>query len=393
MKRIELFAFLLISFGLIFQACNKDDNASPDVDEKESEPVILNTIPEFYAEAEESVYGAANPVSKVIADAKDAINNPKDIDFQKESGRTNELWVLNYGTENTGSSTVIITNPGKTEQTDEYRKDGNSWHFMALATALDFGENGDWGTSQGILDANRRGVNFTGPSLWPGDMDIYAKVGNPPVQGTNGSHLDMIHQSPYGMGICNWKGNEYFVFDGYHGNLTYYGFGDGHYPGGDYHGDGKVIHYGEVKLTRDPTGLLPGHMEMDADKKWLYVVDTDKKRVLKVNIESGDFTASASIARMHNEELAVYGEQKNVEWSVFAEAGLKRPCGLAVNENRVFVSDYETNEIVCFNAEDGAELGRIQVEAKGIMGIAIGPNGGLWYADYEDSKVYQVLVE
>ncbi len=383
--------FLLCLLSLILlQACKKKEEDPP-----KPKPVIPDkelVISEFYRDTEKN-----EPEFKLIADVSDGIKDPKDLDFQKLEGKTHQLWVLNPGTGSTGGSTVTIFEPGTENQRSEYRQDGNAWHFMALSTALDFSKNGDWGTSQGILDANRRGINYSGPTLWPGDLDIYAIVGNPPTPLRNGSHLDMVHQSPYGMGICNLKDNEYFVFDGYHGNLTYYDFAGGHPPGGDDHSDGKVIHYSEVKLTRDPSGIFPGHMEVDAAKKWLYVVDTDKKRILKVNIKSGNLKSSPSIRKMHNEPLDFYGEMENVEWSVLDRtdiepiSNLTQPCGLAINENRVFISDCTTNEIVCFSTEDGQELDRIKVEAEGIMGITIGPGGGLWYVDHTSSKVYRVI--
>jgi len=94
---------------------------------------------------------------------------------------------------------------------------------------------------------------------------------------------------------------------------------------------------------------------------------------------------------MHNEPLAFYGEMENVDWSVFAEGNLTQPCGLAIKDNRLFISDHGSNEIICYDTEDGEELGRIQVEAEGMMGIAIGPLGNLWYVDYTGSKVYQVI--
>jgi hypothetical protein len=356
----------------------------------EDEPELINTIPEFYLETTKDVYGLNQPESKTLEFGLGAVFTPVDLDFQKAPGRENELWILNQGTENSGASTLIVLNPGQEDQEYELRKDGNAWHFMAMATSLDFGTNGDFGTSQGILDANRRNGSYTGPSLWPGDLDIYAKVGNPPTSSVNGSHLDMIHQSPYGMGICNLDENEYFVFDGFHGNLTYYNFSVGHYPGGDDHGDGKVIHFGEVKLAKDPTLKIPGHMEIDDEKKYLYVVDTDNERILKVNIQSGNLKTTPSIPLMHGERLALYGEMENVEFETFNEGALSKPCGLAINENRLFVSDYNTGEIVCFDTNDKTELGRISTGQKGIMGITIGPDNALYFVNYDENKAYKI---
>jgi hypothetical protein len=381
MKFVNLI-FLISVIGLC--SCRQDEPVIED------EPELINTIPEFYLETTKDVYGLNQPESKTLEFGLGAVFTPVDLDFQKAPGRENELWILNQGTENSGASTLIVLNPGQEDQEYELRKDGNAWHFMAMATSLDFGTNGDFGTSQGILDANRRNGSYTGPSLWPGDLDIYAKVGNPPTSSVNGSHLDMIHQSPYGMGICNLDENEYFVFDGFHGNLTYYNFSVGHYPGGDDHGDGKVIHFGEVKLAKDPTLKIPGHMEIDDEKKYLYVVDTDNERILKVNIQSGNLKTTPSIPLMHGERLALYGEMENVEFETFNEGALSKPCGLAINENRLFVSDYNTGEIVCFDTNDKTELGRISTGQKGIMGITIGPDNALYFVNYDENKAYKI---
>lgn len=374
----KLIFFFAVSLVLI--SC-KDESVEPEPTEEQN----FTVIPEFYSSQ------GLEPTFQLIAKGSNRVRKPKDLDFQKVEGRKGELWVMNYGTENSGGSTVTISNAGKTNQTEEYRQDGNAWHFMVLPTAIAFSENGDWGTSSGILDANRRGVNFTGPSMWPGDMSIYAQVGFPPTSQINGSHLDMVHQSPLAMGMCAVQGNEYFVFDGFHGNLTYYDFGIGHPPGGHDHSDASVIHYPEVELKRDPTGYLVGHMEMDAERKWLYVVDTDRQRVLKVNTKSGTNQRGSSIAQMHGEPLQFYGEKKGVEWKVLAKDNLQKPCGLAINENRLFISDNETNEIICFDTESGNELGRIEVQADELMGICIGPEGHLWYVDYGSSEVFKVI--
>lgn len=378
---ISKFSIILsLATLLIFSGCQKDEEVTPEPENSEA-----SAIPEFFKTE------GADPTFKEIAGFLQQVSRPKDLAFQTLPDRQNELWVLNFGTYNSGGSTVLIANPGKSNQTNNYLKDGNSWHFMALPTAIAFADNGNWATSSSILDANRQGGSFTGPSLWPGDLNIYTRVGNPPVSGVNGSHLDMLHQSPQSMGICHWKEHEFFVFDGFHGHLTYYDFATPHYPGGSDHDDGKVIHYPEISLAKSNDEFLPGHMEIDEEKKWLYVVDTERKRVVRVDVNTGNFNANASTRRMHGEPLAQYGEMNNVTWEIFADEGLTNPCGLAINGDRIFVSDNGTKEIVCFDANSGEQLGRIEVQAEDIMGIEVGPEGNLWYVDYTTSKVYKVV--
>ena len=100
---------------------------------------------------------------------------------------------------------------------------GTLWHFQLLWHLVKM-ETG--ATTSGILDANRRGGSFTGPALWSGNLDIYAKP-----SGGNGSHLDMLHGSPFSMGIASEKENAYWVFDGYNQHIVRYDFGGDHGPG------------------------------------------------------------------------------------------------------------------------------------------------------------------
>ena len=168
------------------------------------QPETVNTVPAFYLPATAEQYGLNTPELTLIADQTNQIIAPWDLDFHPS--RENELWILNKGTERTGGNTVTITNVGLANQETEYRKDGNSWHFMALPSSMSFSqENDNWATGAEIQDANRQGGTFTGPSLWSSDMNVYARP-----SGGNGSHLDMLHSSPYSMGIEAAKDNAFW---------------------------------------------------------------------------------------------------------------------------------------------------------------------------------------
>ena len=128
----------------------------------------------------------------LIAGKGESIDDPTDLDFHPTLTNM-ELWVVNRGTEGTGSNTTTIFNAGEEGQTSINKEDGNAWHFMSLTTGIAFSQNGNFGTSPGVYDANHDGGSaFTGPSLWSSDMAIYAEP-----SGGNGSHLDMLHASPY----------------------------------------------------------------------------------------------------------------------------------------------------------------------------------------------------
>ena len=108
-----------------------------------------------------------------------------------------------------------------------YKQDGNAWHFMSLPTGIAMSDNGNFATSNGVYDANHDGGSpFTGPTLWSSDMSIYAEP-----SGGNGSHLDMLHESPYCQGIASETLNRFWVVDGNLGDIVMYDFKADHGPG------------------------------------------------------------------------------------------------------------------------------------------------------------------
>ncbi len=369
MKKIIVSILIITAFN----ACRKKEVIEP-------QPDLKNLIPEFYKPAIESDYGKLLPEFIVKASNAQMISSPQDLDFNPL--RANELWVINKGTENSGGSTVMFTNVGLANQDFEYRKDGNAWHFMSLPSALSFGNDGTWATSPNVLDANHNGGNYTGPSLWSADLNIYAKP-----SGGNGSHLDMLHGSPYSMGIEAESHNTYWVFDGYNKHIVRYDFGNDHGPGNDDHSDGKVHRYKEVVIKRNPS--VPSHMVLDKDKKWLYVVDGGNKRILRMDITSGSKLRDLSLI---NETLAEHWEMSGVTWEEFVPAsfGLKQPCGIDIKDNRLFVSDYETGDIICFDVNKKQILDKINTGKTGITGIKIDTNNRIWFVNSVSNELIKV---
>ncbi len=370
-KILSCLSVAFVAFTL--SSCGNDD---PLIEEK-----TINTIPEFYLQGNESTYGNKAPQIKVVANSKSGLESPRDLAFHSFDDRKRELWVLNPGTDYTGGNTTIFFDPKTDSSNYDNRRDGNAWHFMALATSLDFGENGNWATAQGILDANRMGIFFTGPTLWSSDLNIYARTGQNPTPTVNGSHLDMIHQSPMGMGIAHEIDNIYWVFDGYNQTICKYDFVEPHYPGGPDHSDGKVWRYSQPTVKMASNSDIPSHMVFDKNTGWLYINDTGNKRVLKLNTKSGtEKTGLPSVPNRNNEELALYQEMVGAEYEIVADSGLVSPSGMALNENRLFVSDFSTGIIYCYDKQSHKLLGKVATE-KGITGLAIDADGNLWYVN------------
>ncbi|HXH18770.1 MAG TPA: T9SS type A sorting domain-containing protein [Chitinophagales bacterium] len=318
----------------------------------------------------------------VIGDASDGLNKPRDLDFHPTLTKY-ELWVINEDTENSGGSTVTFYNAGKGEQTELWKRDGNAWHFMSLPTAIAFSENTNFATSTGVYDANHGTGHFTGPALWSSDMSIYAEP-----SGGNGSHLDMIHQSPYSMGIAAERDNAFWVFDGDAGNIVRYDFRKDHGPGNDDHRDGLVWRYTEVQVQK-LNNAVPSHLVLDEQKKWLYIVDGGNQRVLRMDITTGHPSANLT---PYAEPLAEYKRYSGVTWEAIITTGLSQPCGIDIMGDRLLVSDYSNGDIIIYDIslQPVVELGRIHTGQPGIQGIKIGPDGLIWYVNRTTNEVVRI---
>lgn len=366
-----------ICAGLVaLSSCKKDEEPDPPLPDPEEE--MLNTVPEFYEEAVEDEYGIHPPEFEVLAGSP-IIKDPWDLDFNFE--RPDELWVINHSIESVGGSVTIFFEAGTDGQSFERKTDGNAWHFMSLPSAIAFGDNGNFATTTAVKDANHSGGTFTGPSLWSGDLSIFAEP-----SGGNGSHLDMLHGSPHSMGIAHEKDNVYWVYDGYHEHIVRYDFVDDHGPGNDYHGDALVHRYGDVEVKWNPDA--PSHMILDKTSGWLYIADNGNKRIIRMDINSG---VKKSDLPLINEPLEEHWEMGDTKWEVFAETGLSAPAGIELVDNRLFVSDFDTGEIIAYDTESKSELARISTGSAGIMGLKVGPDGKLWFVNQADDELVRIL--
>ena len=201
-----------------------------------------------------------------------------------------------------GGSTVIYNNVGMHNQESEYIKDSYSRHFMHTASAIAFDNQGFFANTLECKDANNN-INgfFSGPTLWDSDLSVYGNVNqNGPLLG---SHLDMIHQSPFSMGIdYAGLGNVYWVFDGYHSSIVRYDFATPHEAGGHDHSDGKVWRYDEIEISMHDG--IPSHLVFDDNTGSLYIADTGNQRILVFDTLSGNYL----------EELNPYGESLDQYW-------------------------------------------------------------------------------
>lgn len=330
----------------------------------------------------------------VIANSSDSLSDPRDLEFHP--GRANELWIANRATD----SITIVENTGLENQTSQNRADSYGNHFLEEVSAISFGAyhpefDWQWGSAQetgntycGQVPAN----NFMGPTLWPSSLDHFAVENQNNGNGLLGSHIDMNHESPFGVGIAHDYDNVYWYNDGYYGELVRYDFKEDHDTGEDDHSDAVVRRYSEIKLTHSYG--TPGHMVMDKSNGILYIADAGANRVLWVNTDDTTYvTTDIMDDASRLETLAEYSQITGVEWGVLA-TGLNRPSGIALHEGQLFVSENGNGKIVAYDLDSdgksGVQLDTIQTTASSIMGLEIGPNGHLYYVDNGQDEVVRI---
>jgi len=338
----------------------------------------------------------------VVVDSSDGLFDPRDLEFHP--GRVNELWIANRGDD----SMTIVHNTGLNNQTSETREDSNSNHFLEEVSAIAFGAyhpefDWQWGSAQetqntycGLAATPNQ---FMGPTLWPSSLAHYAVENQNNGNGLLGSHIDMNHESPDGMGIAHDSGNAYWYFDGYYGELVYYDFQLDHDTGQDYHSDAIIHRYSEIELTR--AGGIPGHMILDKQTGILYIADTGTNRILWVNTDDTSTNVQNILdpnwrnnpSSTQKEDLQEYSRITGVEWGVL-DSGLSRPSGIALDGDTLFVSQNGNGKIVAYDlAKDGksaTEIETIQTSATFIMGLEIGPEGNLYYVDNGKDQVVRI---
>lgn len=313
------------------------------------------------------------------------VTNPRDLDFHPILTRK-ELWVVLKSTENSGGRTVKVSSAGESDQDELAQQDGNAWHFMSLPTGIAFSKNENFGTSPGVYDANHDGGSpFTGPALWSSDPAIYAQP-----SGGNGSHLDMLHESPYSMGIAWETENKFWVTCGDHEEIMSFDFQDDHGPGNDDHADGIIYKYPIPGYDEDPDHEVPDHLIFDHATGWLYVCNSQLNRVFRINTATG----TPGDDEDPHEATAVYKFMDNFVWEEYITDGLDRPTGIDIVENRMIVSNYNTGDINLYDISGDTPilLTVIPTGSNGIMGIKVGPDGLIWYVNSVTDKVMRVAM-
>jgi hypothetical protein len=264
-------------------------------------------------------------------------------------------------------------------------KDGNAWHFMRRPTSIAFGENGNLATCGEARTDNYEdeAIDYSGPVLWSSDPAIF---GATPKPGQNGTHIDMLHESPFCMGIAFERDNAYWVFNGKLGALDRYDFHAPHVIGGEDHSDGELTRYVEGQLARVPE--VPSHLALDQANGNLYVADTAGGRILRLALASG--TPGADVPTL--DPITVHRQIDGASLvEVVAPGSLSAPSGIALSAERIIVTDNATSRVWWFKL-DGTPVGSVDtgLPAGSLSGVALGPDEKLYLSDLLSGTAYRV---
>jgi len=269
------------------------------------------------------------------------------------------------------------------------KEDGNSWHFMRRPTAIAWGEDLIFAACGEALTDNYEddAIPYAGPALWSSDPAIF---GVEPRPDQNGTHLDMLHETPLCMGLAHEAGNAFWAFNGLAGSLDRVDFHAPHQIGGEDHSDGEVHRYVSGQLSR--LAEVPGHVAYDAARRLVYVADTGHGRVLSVDPSTaepgGDITTY--------EPLHASGVMDGATVRELVPPGLlQQPSGLTLAGDVLYVTDNATSTIHAFDATTGklSQTFDTALPAGSLAGVTVGPDSKLYVANLLDGSVHRLEIE
>lgn len=308
-----------------------------------------------------------------IANSSDGLNEPRDIAFHPT--RAGEMWVVNRVDE---SMTILVGASSGSPSSDTYW-DWSSEHFMAQPAALAFSSNGNVATiheTDDYTQGSSTPADFMGPTLWSSNLSIF--------DAGHEGHLDMLHNSPNGVGIAWESGNAFWVFDGYHSAISRYNFNGDHGPGGSDHSDGEIARYVEGQVKRVPN--VSSHMELVGNS--LYIADTGNNRVAVLDISSGSSGSQITPNYDYAYQYKVNGASLTtlIDGST---SGISQPSGLAIDGGYLFVSDAASGTIHGFTM-GGVRVDWLETGRAGLMGLVFDQAGQLYAADSQGDEVIQI---
>lgn len=284
---------------------------------------------------------------------------------------------------------AILNDPGTAAPSVRVQRDDNAWHFMRRPSSIAFGDADLFATCGEARTSNfeEEAVPFNGPVLWSSDPTIF---GVPAAEDspTGSTHIDMMHSSPYCMGIAHERDNVYWTFNGDAGSLDRYDFKVPHAPGLDDHSDGEILRYATGQLSRVTN--VPSHLAYDRETEMLFAVDTGKQRLVRLDTKTG--TRGADIDQY--DRVQVHSSMDGASLVEIVRPGVfQRPSGLALERGVLFVTDNALGRIFAFDRA-GRLLRTLETGfADGALGgIVIGPDHKAYITNVASGEVLRIEV-
>jgi peroxiredoxin len=324
-------------------------------------------------------YLKQQPSVTVVAGPNDGIKEPLDLDFNRSALHPRDLWVVT--SDKRGHTMTVIHDATAAKPVIVNKKDSRASHFMWRTMSLSMGDNGAMATAQnGEPGDGDVDYMFMGPTLWSSDTGVFASRYQQDDRYL-GSHLDMLHQSPFDLGIAHDSANVYWVSDAKYLGISRYDFRDPHEVGGTDHRDGIVRRYVETQIKAGERGR-PAHIALDKSSGYLYYIDPGNGAVHCLDTRSGKVADTLPMPASSAENLEEFSSVTNTDqWTVIPS--LPRPIGIDVVGTRLLVGDAATARIHVY-AIDGktvTAMGYIQTSAQSLHGIVVGPDQRIWFVD------------
>lgn len=405
MQRSSLSALLVASSLLVF-GCGSDPLRTPAEREPDGEQAGNQPSAEDLAVSEAIGKGDGTAASVEFVRLYGPSDHPSGHDYEPtglafNSARPGELWVtlrdhfVSTACTRAARSecrwlwgwVAIIDEPGGSASSVRVERDENAWHFMRRPSSIAFGDGDLFATCGEARTANfeEDEVPFNGPVLWSSDPEIF---GVPPAADspTSSTHLDMMHSSPYCMGIAHERDNVYWTFNGDAGSLDRYDFKEPHAPGLDDHSDGEILRYAAGSLARVTN--VPSHLAYDGETEMLYAVDTGNARLVRLDTKTG--TPGRPIDEYDGAQ--VHSQMDGATLVDIVPPGVfERPSGLTLHRGVLFVTDPALGRIFAFDRA-GRPLRTLDTGfADGVLGgIVIGPDQKAYVTNLASGEVLRI---
>ena len=328
----------------------------------------------------------------VVATGQDGLKVPLDLEFNPEV--PGELWIVNQKDD----SVTILFDAGTDAQTSTHIIDPYAVHFMDAVSAIAFGAPGTFGTTQesdNPYGTKNEGDYFMGPTLWSSDLEIFGHSNPEAVEYLTelfgfyadlGSHLDMLHESPYAMGMAWSHDNVYWVYDGWNRSIYRYDFQEDHGVGYDDHSDGIMYRWveGQVGYVEG----TPSHLEYEQATGYLYIADTENNVIRVLDTNTGSEGSNLPKAEPGTTHKTWEGADM---WTLIdgAEHGMGAPSGLALTDEHLFVTDAPTGNLMAFDLE-GDLVDWVNPNMARIAGIEAVSDEELWLVDADRNQVVRL---